>query len=34
MLMGYILLEGGKEFGGYMEAPDRQALALAGGVDA
>lgn len=32
--MGYILLEGGSEFGGHMEAPDRRALALAGGIDA
>ena len=31
--LGYILLEGGAEFGGRMEAPDRRALALAGGVD-
>lgn len=29
--MGYILLEGGAEFGGQMEIPDRRALALAGG---
>ena len=29
--MGYILLEGGAEFGGQMEVPDRRALALAGG---
>jgi len=28
--MGYILLEGGAEFGGQMEIPDRRALALAG----
>jgi cyanophycinase len=32
--MGYILLEGGAEFGGEMEAPDRKALALSGGLDA
>jgi cyanophycinase len=32
--MGYILLEGGAEFGGRMEAPDRRALSLAGGMDA
>ena len=32
--MGYILLEGGAEFGGMMEIPDRKALALAGGNDA
>ena len=31
--MGYILLEGGAEFGGEMALPDRQALALAGGPD-
>lgn len=33
-IMGYILLEGGAEFGGMMEIPDRKALALAGGNDA
>ena len=32
--MGYILLEGGAEFGGGMEAPDRRALELAGGLHA
>ena len=32
--MGYILLEGGAEFGGMMAQPDRRALALAGGLDA
>jgi cyanophycinase len=32
--MGYILLEGGAEFGGQMEVPDRRALELAGGSDA
>lgn len=32
--MGYILLEGGAEFGGRMEAPDRRALMLAGGPNA
>lgn len=32
--MGYILLEGGAEFGGRMADPDRRAMALAGGVDA
>jgi cyanophycinase len=32
--MGYILLEGGAEFVGRMEAPDRRALTLAGGLDA
>lgn len=30
--MGYILLEGGAEFGGQMAEPDRKALALAGGL--
>lgn len=30
--MGYVLLEGGDEFGGGMEAPDRRALELAGGL--
>jgi cyanophycinase len=30
--MGYILLEGGAEFGGGMETPDRRALELAGGL--
>jgi cyanophycinase len=29
--MGFILLEGGAEFGGQMELPDRQAISLAGG---
>ena len=32
--MGYILLEGGAEFGGEMVKPDLRALALAGGPDA
>ncbi|MEJ2366029.1 MAG: Type 1 glutamine amidotransferase-like domain-containing protein [Deltaproteobacteria bacterium] len=32
--MGYILLEGGAEFGGDMEAADRRALELAGGLHA
>ena len=32
--MGYILLEGGAEFGGEMAKPDRRALELAGGLDA
>ena len=32
--MGYMLLAGGAEFGGEMEAADRQAIALAGGPDA
>lgn len=31
--MGYMLLEGGAEFGGEMEAPDRRAIELAGGVN-
>jgi hypothetical protein len=31
---GHILLEGGDEFGGAMEAPDRRALELAGGARA
>lgn len=31
--MGYILLEGGAEFGGAMEVPDRRALELLGGPD-
>jgi cyanophycinase len=31
--MGYILLEGGAEFGGQMAEPDRQAVMLAGGPD-
>ena len=30
---GFILLEGGAEFGGRMADPDRQAIALAGGPD-
>ena len=32
--MGYLLLEGGAEFGGRMIEADRRALALAGGKDA
>ena len=32
--MGQILLEGGAEFGGRMDAPDRHAIELAGGPDA
>lgn len=32
--MGYLLLEGGSEFGGRMRAPDLRALELAGGFDA
>lgn len=31
---GYILLEGGAEFGGQMAIPDRRAIELAGGVEA
>ena len=31
--MGFILLEGGAEFGGRMADPDRQAMRLAGGPD-
>lgn len=33
-MSGYLLLEGGAEFGGQMAAPDRRALELAGGLDA
>jgi len=33
-LKGYLLLEGGAEFGGQMRDPDLRALALAGGFDA
>ncbi len=32
--MGYLLLEGGAEFGGDMRAPDLEAMRLAGGYDA
>lgn len=32
--MGYLLLEGGAEFGGRMSEPDMRAIDLAGGVDA
>lgn len=32
-MAGHLLLEGGAEFGGMMEEPDRKALALAGGLD-
>ena len=32
--MGYILLEGGAEFGGRMRDPDLRAIELAGGFDA
>jgi cyanophycinase len=31
--MGYILLEGGAEFGGAMREPDQRAIELAGGAD-
>lgn len=31
--MGYLLLEGGSEFGGQMIEPDKRALSLAGGLD-
>jgi cyanophycinase len=33
-MAGYILLEGGAEFGGRMADPDRHAIALAGGAAA
>lgn len=33
-MAGYILLEGGAEFGGRMSEPDTRAIELAGGVDA
>ncbi len=33
-MSGYILLEGGAEFGGQMAEPDRRAMELAGGVQA
>src|SRR5713101_648548 len=33
-MAGYILLEGGAEFGGLMSEPDRRAIELAGGPDA
>lgn len=32
-MAGYILLEGGAEFGGQMAEPDRRAIELAGGFD-
>lgn len=32
--MGYLLLEGGAEFGGGMRDPDRKAIELAGGLEA
>ncbi|MGD0887499.1 MAG: Type 1 glutamine amidotransferase-like domain-containing protein [Thermodesulfovibrionales bacterium] len=33
-MRGYILLEGGAEFGGQMAEPDKHAIELAGGLDA
>lgn len=33
-MAGYILLEGGAEFGGQMQEPDQRAIELAGGFDA
>jgi cyanophycinase len=33
-MIGYLLLEGGAEFGGQMAEPDRRAIELAGGPDA
>lgn len=33
-MQGYLLLEGGAEFGGRMDDPDRRAIELAGGLDA
>jgi cyanophycinase len=33
-MAGYLLLEGGAEFGGQMAEPDRRAIELAGGSDA
>ena len=33
-MTGYLLLEGGAEFGGQMAEPDRRAISLAGGNDA
>ena len=33
-MAGYLLLEGGAEFGGQMSVPDRRAIELAGGYDA
>ena len=32
--MGYVMLEGGSEFGGRMRDPDQRAIQLAGGFDA
>ena len=34
VMAGYLLLEGGAEFGGQMAVPDRRALELAGGFEA
>ena len=33
-MQGYLLLEGGAEFGGQMSEPDRKAIELAGGTSA
>ena len=33
-MQGYLLLEGGAEFGGRMSEPDRRAIELAGGPGA
>src|SRR5947209_17039077 len=33
-MTGYLLLEGGAEFGGQMAEPDKRAIELAGGQDA
>jgi cyanophycinase len=33
-MTGYLLLEGGAEFGGQMAEPDKRAIELAGGLDA
>ncbi|HJT58022.1 MAG TPA: hypothetical protein VJ761_16075, partial [Ktedonobacteraceae bacterium] len=33
-MTGYILLEGGAEFGGEMAEPDMRSIELAGGLDA
>lgn len=33
-MQGYLLLEGGAEFGGLMSEPDRRAIELAGGLEA
>jgi len=33
-MQGYLLLEGGAEFGGQMSEPDRRAIELAGGTEA